>query len=224
MSGPVPLSRRVARPLTQVLARVPFRPNQITGAALVAGLGGNALFSTGRWADAVLGALLLVACYVLDNCDGEIARLKNQVTDVGKRFDSFVDWLVHASFFLALGYGVERASGEVEWLWLAWVAAAGATLNYVVGFVIEARDRRRARASGSRMRTGHESPEHAKRPRTWQEWAVFGFRELPRADFCFIVLALAAFDLTWILLPVGAVGAHAYWITQFAPGAQEYHV
>jgi hypothetical protein len=50
------------------------------------------------------------------------------------------------------------------------------------------------------------------------------FREFARADFCFIVLALALIDLTWILLPAGAIGAHVYWMTQFVRGARDYHV
>ena len=31
-----------------------------------------------------------------------------------------------------------------------------------------------------------------------------------RADFCFIVLVLALFDVVHFLLPAGAIGAHAF--------------
>ena len=61
-------------------------------------------------------------------------------------------------------------------------------------------------------------------PRGRREWIIYVFRELSRADFCFIVLALAVFDLTWVLLPVAAAGAHAYWVFRFARGAGQYHV
>ena len=47
---------------------------------------------------------------------------------------------------------------------------------------------------------------------------------LSRADFCFIVLALATIDAVWVLWPAGAVGAQMYWATQFLRGANEYHV
>ena len=56
------------------------------------------------------------------------------------------------------------------------------------------------------------------------EWGVFVFRELFRADFCFIVLALTLVDLTWLLLPAGAVGSQVYWATQLVEGADEFHV
>ena len=32
--------------------------------------------------------------YVLDNCDGEIARLKDQCSTFGMWFDTLVDWIV----------------------------------------------------------------------------------------------------------------------------------
>ena len=42
--------------------------------------------------------------------------------------------------------------------------------------------------------------------------------------FCFIVLALALFDLTWLLLPAGAICSQVYWIAQFVRGAREFNV
>ena len=57
-----------------------------------------------------------------------------------------------------------------------------------------------------------------------REGAGFAFRKLTRADFCFIVLALALFDVVWVLLPAGAVGAQVYWLARFQRGAGDYHV
>jgi hypothetical protein len=37
-------------------------------------------------------------------------------------------------------------------------------------------------------------------------------------------LALALFDVTWVLVPAGAIGSQVYWITQFAQGANDFHV
>ena len=45
-----------------------------------------------------------------------------------------------------------------------------------------------------------------------------------RADFCFIVLVMAVFDLTWVLLPAGAIGAQVYWLLRLVGGAGDYHV
>ncbi|MBT5938971.1 MAG: hypothetical protein HOG95_03510 [Rhodospirillaceae bacterium] len=44
---------------------------------------------------------------------------------------------------------------------------------------------------------------------------VYVFRELFRADFCFIVLVLTPFNLLWLILIAGAIGAQVYWIMYF---------
>lgn len=216
-----PLIRHLSVNVTPLLARLPVSANQITSASLGFGLAAAGCLVWGEWEWTLVGAWLLLMGYVLDNCDGEIARLKNQCSEFGKNFDSFVDWLVHAAFFAALGAGTATATGEDLWLWLGGIAAVGCTVNYLVGFVIAARDRRAKENQPPASGDGEGSP---LKPRTWKEWAIFILRELSRADFCFIVLVLAAFDQTWVLLPAGAVGSQVYWLTQFTRGASEYHV
>ena len=202
-----PLIRWVSARVTPALAATPITANQVTAASLLFGLACSWAMMQGGWAWEMAGAVLLVVCYVFDNCDGEIARLKDQCTEFGERLDTFVDWVVHAGFFAALGFGAAAGTGEAVWLWLGWIAAAGATLNYVIGLFIEAR------------RGGDLSP--SRNPKIKGEGVVYFFRELARADFCFIVLALVAFDVTWVLLPVSAVGAQVYWATHFIRGASE---
>ena len=79
----------------------------------------------GDYFSILTGALLFLICYVLDNCDGEIARLKNMRSIFGMRYDTFVDWLVHTVFFIGLGWGPHllRGSrggfGQVLWRGLA---------------------------------------------------------------------------------------------------------
>ena len=214
----LPLIRWVSRHLTPVLARLPVTANQVTAASLVAGLAASAFVAVGGRPASLGGGVLLFVSYALDNSDGEIARLKNQATRFGERFDNFTDWAVHAAFFAALGYGVASARGGDIWIWLGAAAAAGATLNYAVHGAIEM-----WRASGR----GSASPKaRVSGPRGWPtgavQWVVFAFRELARADFCFLFLALAAIDATWILLPAAAGGAHAYWATALIRWADEF--
>ena len=37
-------------------------------------------------------------------------------------------------------------------------------------------------------------------------------------------LVMAVFDLTWVLLPAGAIGAQVYWLLRLVGGAGDYHV
>ena len=217
----VPLIRRVSIHVTPVLARLPVSANQITAVSLLAGLASGWCMMQGERMWGIAGGLLLVVSYVLDNCDGEIARLKNQSSRFGMHFDNFVDTAVHTFFFAALGIGIGKATGQDAWLWLGWIAAAGSAINYLAGFIVDARDRAADHAPDSDAR---EEATRWRMPRGRREWIIYVFRELSRADFCFIVLVLAVFDLTWVLLPFAAVGAHAYWVFRFASGASRFRV
>ena len=209
-----PLVRHLSFRLTPALARLPLTPNQITAAALISGLGCAWMMAMQArgWGLPLAGAVMLVIAYVLDNCDGEIAVLKNQRTRFGGHFDSFSDWVVNTAFFAALGIGAARAMGNDVWLWLGWIAAAGSTVNYLLGFCFDA----------GKRDTDLPANSDQERPENMKEWLVFAFRELFRADFCFIVLLLAIFDITWLLLPAGAIGAQAYWILRLTKSARKF--
>lgn len=225
-----PLIRQISAQVSPRLARLPITANQVTAVSLVVGLAGNLFIAEGGFRATLIGAGLFFLCYVLDNSDGEIARIKKQESEFGDKFDTLVDWLVHASFFAALGIGVARETGGVLWLWLGWSGALGSSINYFIGLVMDARFRTQVRHEDEEAgaepefdQGGTGGDDHPP-PEDWKQWIVFAFRELSRADFCFIVLALAVFDATWFLLPTAAVGAHAYWATQFIRGARDHHV
>ena len=170
----------------------------------------------------IAAGVLFVVTYILDNCDGEIARIKNQCSTFGMHYDTFVDWVVHTAFFAGLGYGVAERFDNDLWFWLGAVAAAGGTINYGLGFFRE--------AGGKAVQESEDAPDNPEAGETHREpeglsdWVLYIFRELTRADFCFIILALAVFDVTWVLVPAGAIGSQVYWITQFVRGANDFHV
>ena len=84
-----PLIQHLSMLATLALARMPVTANQITATSLATGLAASwcLLQGGGCWAAA---GVLFVVTYVLDNCDGEIARLKDQCST----FDTLVDWIV----------------------------------------------------------------------------------------------------------------------------------
>lgn len=222
-AGVFPLIRKLSGAVVPLLLRLPISANQVTTVSLFVGLGACWFLAKGEWEATLIGAGLFLLCYVLDNADGEVARAKNQCSAFGEKYDTFVDWIVHAGFFAALGWGVMQETGQVFWWWLGLVGAAGGTINYFVGIYMDRRFREEVGEEyDSTGRTYHEDGPPV--PKGVKQWLVFALRELSRADFCFIVLALALFDVTWILLPTAAVGAHAYWMTQFIRGARDYHV
>lgn len=210
-----PLIRHLSMLATPALARMPVTANQITAASLATGLAACWCLLQGSGGWTVAAGVLFVVTYVLDNCDGEIARLKDQCSTFGMWFDTFVDWIIHTAFFIALGIGAAKGFGHDAWLWLGWIAAAGGTFNFALGIILDARDKAASE--------DEDKAKTTRQPEGLSDWAVYVFRELTRADFCFIVLALALFDLTWLLLPAGAIGSQVYWIAQFARGARDFH-
>lgn len=216
-----PLTRHLSRRLTPVLLRLPVTPNQITAVSLVAGLAGAACFAEGGRGLAFAGAGLMIVCYVLDNCDGDVARAKNLSSRFGHYFDSVADWLVDSAFFAGLGIGVATRLGDRLWLWLGLAAAAGATISYLLELK---HDLGVLRAAGDGQ-TAIVGPAFGESlPANWKEAAVYIYRELSRADFCFLVLALVVGDVLWILLPMGAIGAQVHWLTSLAVGWRRFHV
>lgn len=215
----LPLVRHLSYRLTPLILRLPLSPNQVTGLSLAAGLLGSACFLAGTWAWGVAGGLLLILCYTLDNCDGEVARIKNMSSEWGAKFDDLADWLVDSAFFAALGIGTWSATGQVLWLICGLAAAAGATIDYGVDLVYHARTRKEPEGP-----TREETAKTERRPENMVDWLIYIFHKLSRADFCAIVFVLALFDVTWVLLPLAAIGAQAYWVTDLFRRSRGWHV
>jgi phosphatidylglycerophosphate synthase len=217
-----PLIRHLSKLVTPVFIYLSVSANQITTASLLTGLASALCVMKVDMIWDITAGLLLVVTYILDNCDGEVARIKNQCSTFGMQYDTFVDWVVHSALFAAMGYNAAQLFGNNLWLWFGYLAAAGGTFNYFLGFFLKSCDMDNLKTKDNCeiaiAELDSRSPDGAS------EWLVFIFRELFRADFCFIFLVLAFFDTIWILVPAGAIGSQIYWITQCFKGANEFHV
>mgnify|MGYP001181811234 FL=1 len=212
-----PLIRHLSSRLTPILLKTFLTPNQITFLSLLCGLLCAVFFSFGVHNLEVTGAFFLVISYVLDNCDGEVARIKNMSSEFGAKFDDIVDLIVDASFFIALGYGVSQGNGQIFWFWLGVVASLGAFIDYIVDLYYYAKNKEKINSI-----IGKERAVEFKQPQDTLDWLIYIFHKLSRADFCFIVLILALFNLTYVLLPFAAIGAQIYWITDLFERARGY--
>lgn len=212
-----PLVRHLSVALSRGLVRLPVTPNQITTVSLASALYGAWLFSYPDDGHQLAGALFFLLFYVLDNCDGEIARAKGLSTRFGLYYDTFVDWIGHAALFLGLGAGAASSWGQAWWFWCGVAGALGGTINYFVGLAMD------LRAGGAKDTASAPPPASASPPRLIDTLG-YVLRELSRADFCFILLALALFGWTWALLPAAAIGAQVYWLAAFIEGVREHHV
>jgi archaetidylinositol phosphate synthase len=146
------LCERVFRPLAHlvVLALLPLRvpPPVVVAASGAAGVAGAVELARGHL---VVAALLVQLKTVLDNADGQLARLTGRMTAFGRYLDSEVDLLVDAALFAALG----SYTGQ----WLAALAGfAALTTVLSVNYNVERLYRAERVGGGSAM------PEAESRP------------------------------------------------------------
>ena len=211
----LPLVRTLARALLPALLATRITPNQITFASLLFGIGACVCYLRGNTPWTIIGAMLFIACYVLDNYDGDVARNKALTSRSGALFDTSVDSVVHVLLFAAMGAGLAHVRDETLWLWLGLSASLGAAINSTLAIAGEVRN------------NGHEPNlpgANATQPHGANEWILFALRELGRADFCFL-LAVATFaDIHNWLLASSAAGAHLYWMSAFHKAARRFHV
>ena len=208
-----PLIRHVSRRLTPLLLRWRISATQITLIGIVLGLAAAWCFWVGGPIASPAGAGLFFACYVLDNCDGEVARARKTASVQGERIDHIADWLVHAAFFLALGANHAEQVGAQIWFWAGVMAAFGGTMNFLICSLRDLKIEERVSAPS-------ELPDGTD----WQSTVLFGLRTLAKADFCFLVLLLTVLDQLWLLLPAAAIGAQLFWMTVFHRNALKFHV
>jgi phosphatidylglycerophosphate synthase len=134
--------RPLAHPLVLVLVRLRVAPPLVVVASGAAGLAGAVELARSQL---VVAALLVQLKTLLDNADGQLARLTERTTAFGRYLDSEVDLLVNAALFAALA----RESGRPA-LALAGFLALTAVLS--VNFNAERLARGAAAAPGGEGR------------------------------------------------------------------------
>jgi phosphatidylglycerophosphate synthase len=116
------LCEYVFRPVAQVVA-VALAPLRVPPPAVV--LAGAATGFTAAWflgtRNFVVAALLLQLKTVLDNADGQLARLTGRITVLGRYLDSESDLIVDAAICAAIGYVAGWWAGALAFACLTFV-------------------------------------------------------------------------------------------------------
>lgn len=199
----VTFNRGISARLSALLVRTPLTPNHVTTLSMGAGLWAGYFFSHGTRGSMLLGAVFLQLAFILDNCDGDIARAKGLQSRFGMWYDFTADLLVDLALWsgLALGavsLGVPGAS--VRWWWAA--AMAGSSINF-------------ARVTGERMaaiRGGAGASDKVPPPEDRPVWERVWYALGQDGDPSLLVYAFALVGSPWLLLLVGALYVNALWI------------
>ena len=191
-----PINRRLSKLLTPFLASWGLTPNKVTLLGLAAGLFCAWNFLRGTASGWMLGALWFQLAYVLDNCDGDLARMTGRSSGFGSWLDVVTDCIIHMAFFLSLGVGLHRFGAGSFWLWLG-IATAGAVFFTYVAYLFQQVSHRGQEA------WIHPDPPGGQDTSTW--WGKF--RKFSREDFSLIVLVSAVLhQMGWLLIS-GLMGA-----------------
>lgn len=105
-------------PVTNVAAKLGLHPNHMTLISLVLGLVACGFFYQGSSLDLLIGAVILYVSYVLDWCDGQLARFTGKMSPFGGWLDQMCDRIKEFLFVATLALGYERTHGESSiYLW-----------------------------------------------------------------------------------------------------------
>ncbi|MFE5401703.1 DUF5941 domain-containing protein [Streptomyces sp. NPDC056580] len=196
-----PYSRYIAR----WCARHGLTPNQVTTASLLTALIAAGCAATGTRAGFVAAGVLLIASFVLDCTDGQLARYALKYSTLGAWLDATFDRAKEYAYYAGLALGAARGGDDV------WALALGAmilqTCRHVVDFSFN---------EANHDATANTSPTAALSDKLdsvgWTVWvrrmivlpigerwamiAVLTAATTPRITFC-VLLAGCAFAATY---------------------------
>jgi phosphatidylglycerophosphate synthase len=98
--------RPVAFFLVKITYSLNITPNQVSATAMLVGIAAGIMFGFGASEYLTIGAILYFLCNVFDCADGQIARLKNNGTKVGRAIDGFIDYVVSIAVFIGIAVGM----------------------------------------------------------------------------------------------------------------------
>ncbi|MFD7503548.1 DUF5941 domain-containing protein [Streptomyces sp. NPDC059850] len=190
-----PYSRYIAR----WCARRGLTPNQVTTASLLTALIAAGCAATGTRPGFIAAGLLLIASFVLDCTDGQLARYSLQYSTLGAWLDATFDRAKEYAYYAGLALGAANADGDDVWA-LALGAMVLQTCRHVVDFSFN---------EANHDATGNSSPTAALSDRLnsvgWTVW-VRRMIVLPIGERWAMIAVLTALTTPRITLYVLIIG------------------
>jgi phosphatidylglycerophosphate synthase len=180
--------RKISGFITGFLVKTSVTPNQVTVISLIYGLIAAVIFSFGGHTHTITAGLIFFLCIVFDQCDGEVARIKNMETEFGRSFDIIVDSIVSAAIVAGITFALYKASGSGFHIIIGLLAIIGISISIFLATYL-----------GKENKTDTGTQEMLDK--------------LNNKDFFYIImLASVIFNqMIWFLL-IMAVGTNIFWI------------
>ena len=180
--------RKISGFISGFLSRTPVTPNQVTIISLIFGIASAAFFSHGKHTYTIIAGVLYFVSTVFDQCDGEVARLKQMETEFGRKLDIIVDAIVNAVIVIGITIAVYTKIGSVLVIIAGFFAMTGITISLLLATYF---------SHNSKKNTGAKEM----------------LDKLNNKDFFYIIMLLSVIfnQMIWFLL-IMAVGTNIYWI------------
>ena len=201
------LNRRLSDRFLPWVTRLPVTPNQWSLIGLLLGLASLGCIAEGSLGMIFAGAFLFQLFYMVDNWDGDVARLRGLSSRLGSWLDLSVDAFVHSLLPLALSAGILRWAGEgailVGVLEAGILAAVGVALDFAVTLWAKTRGFGPAVFADPARYFSSRSRSPAVR------WLACNATQ---ENFSLLVAGVLLLGLHAPFILATAVGSHFYWI------------
>ena len=98
--------------VVRMLYSTPITPNQITVFSFFVGLLSVGFYVSGRSDSLLWGALFLYGKVLLDNIDGNLARIRGTSSRLGRFLDSLTDFLVTVMVYIGISFYLVQTTGD----------------------------------------------------------------------------------------------------------------
>ncbi len=115
----------------KLIYRSPITPNQVTILSMAAGLASAWYLSAGTSASLLWAGYLYAMANILDCSDGQLARLQNSGTPLGRLVDGVADYISSVAIFLGIGFGL---AGNGNGMWRLVIAAGVSSALHAMMF------------------------------------------------------------------------------------------
>ncbi len=124
-------NRTLSKRLSHFFVKINFSPNGITTLSLLAGITAGFFMGQGRPFNLLEGAFFIHLSFLLDDCDGEVARLRNLSSVFGMWYDYVADFVVDVSLWLGLAMGAWKTHGVYIYIPIVFaLCVLGSAVNF----------------------------------------------------------------------------------------------
>jgi phosphatidylglycerophosphate synthase len=203
------MNRKLSIPISRQIISFPITPNMVSLFTLGVSFAAGAFLSLGGYWNMLTGAILSWLASVLDGCDGEVARLKLQVSDFGCWLETVCDYLYYLFIFAGMTIGLVRSSGNHTFLVWGGLLVFGA----LAGFLTTGLQRHHLTSGRPEQYLG--AWQKQAESRSSNPFLFLGRHTefiIRRCFLPYVFLFFALFHIMNWLLIAGAVSANLVWM------------